>query len=148
MCFSLVFYLNMMLFVCPENCKNGLSFSPVSPNLGRVTRPMNPISLPSTPQNSTSAPLFRCPEPRFLISQTTIWNVPFHLLGYIFGTFAHNVQLDFRFVFFVFAAKVCMFSFLSVHHVSSRFIWLDKIYFIILSSITLYYHGTIQGIRI
>ena len=33
-------------------------------------------------QNSTSAPLFRCPEPRFLIPQTTIWGIPFHLLGY------------------------------------------------------------------
>ena len=52
------------------------------PILGRVTRPMNPISLPSTPQNSTSAPLFRCPEPRFLIPQTTTWDVPFCHLGY------------------------------------------------------------------
>ena len=35
-----------------------------------------------------------------------------------------------------FAAKECAFSFLSVHHVSSEFAWLDKIYFITLSSIT------------
>ena len=35
------------------------------PNLGRVSMPLNPISLPSTPQNSTSAPLFRCLEPPF-----------------------------------------------------------------------------------
>ena len=104
-----------------------------------------------SPLHPKTPPLHPCSDAwntRFLIPQTTIWDIPFYLLGYIFGTFAHNVQLDFRFVFFVFAAIVCMFSFLSVHHVSSRFIWLDKIYFIILSSITLYYHGTIQGIRI
>ena len=76
-----------MLFVSPENCKNGLSFSPVSPNFGRVTRPMNPISLPSTAQNSTSAPLFRCPERHFLIPQTTIWDVPFCHLGYPISPF-------------------------------------------------------------
>ena len=64
-------------------------------NLGRFTRPQSPISLPSTPQNSTSAPLFRCPERHFLIPQNPFWDVPFHHLGYIFGTFAHNVQLDF-----------------------------------------------------
>ena len=58
-----------------------IAFSPVSPDFGRITRPMNPISLPSTPQNSTSASLFRCPEPRFLIPQTTIWGIPFCLLG-------------------------------------------------------------------
>ena len=62
------------------------------PNFGRVARPQTPISQPSTPQNSTSAPLFRCPEPPFLIPQNTIWDVPFCHLGYIFGTFAHNVQ--------------------------------------------------------
>ena len=44
-------------------------------------------SLASTPQNSTSAPLFRCPEPPFLIPQNTIWDIPFCHLGYIFGTF-------------------------------------------------------------
>ena len=86
----------MMLFVCPENCKNGLSFSPVSPNFGRVTRPMNPISLPSTPQNSTSAPLvpmpgtpfphtpkthLGCPISPFGMSHFTIWDVPFRHLG-------------------------------------------------------------------
>ena len=66
----------------PRKLQKGLAFSPVSPNLGRVTRPMNLISLPSTPQNSTSAPLFRCPEPRFLIPQTAFWDVPFCHLGY------------------------------------------------------------------
>ena len=77
-----VFYLNMMPFSMPGKLQKGLFFSPVSPNFGRVTRLMNPISLPSTPQNSTSAPLFRCLEPSFLIPQTTIWDVPFYLLGY------------------------------------------------------------------
>ena len=136
-----VFHLNLMPFSCPENCKNGLYFSPVSPNLGRVTRPMNPISLPSTPQNSTSAPLVPLPG-------TPVFHTPKHHLGYpilpfgvshfaIWGIFSAHLRTmyspDFRFVFFVFAAKVCMFSFLSVHYVSSEFIWLDKIYFITLS---------------
>ena len=39
----------------------------------------------------------------FGVSHFTIWGIPFRLLGYIFGTFAHNVQPDFRFVFFVFS---------------------------------------------
>ena len=60
-----VFYLIMMPFSMPGKLQKGLFFSPVSPNLERVTRLMNPISLPSTPQNSTSAPLFRCPDPPF-----------------------------------------------------------------------------------
>ena len=92
--------------------------------------------------------LLGCPISPFGVSHFTIWDVPFHLLGYIFGTFAHNVQPDFRFVFFVFRCKSLYVSFLSVHHVSSEFAWLDKIYFITLSSITLYYHGTIPGIRL
>ena len=97
----------MMPFSMPGKMQKGLFFPPVSPNLGRITRPMNPISLASTPQNSTSAPLFRCPEPPFPhtpnhllgcpispfgVSHFAIWGIPFHLLGYIFGTFAHNVQ--------------------------------------------------------
>ena len=69
-----------------EKLQKGLFFSPVSPNLGRVTRPMNPISLPSTPQNSTSAPLFRCPEPRFLIPQTAFWDTPNGQMGVFYNT--------------------------------------------------------------
>ena len=85
----------------------------------------------------------------FGMSHFTIWGIPFHHLGYIFGTFVHNVQPRFSVCLLrFFAAKVCVFSFLSIHHVSSGFAWQDKIYFITLSSITLYYHGTIQGIRI
>ena len=59
----------------------------------------------------------------------------------IWGIFSAHLRTmyspDFRFVFFVFAAKVCMFSFLSVHYVSSEFIWLDKIYFITLPKLLL-----------
>ena len=85
----------------------------------------------------------------FGMSHFPIWDVPFDHLGYIFGTFVHNVQPRFSVCLLrFFAAKVCVFSFLSIHHVSSGFAWKDKIYFITLSSITLYYHGTIQGIRI
>ena len=85
----------------------------------------------------------------FGMSHFAFWDVPFYHLGYIFGTFVHNVQPRFSVCLLrFFAAKVCVFSFLSIHHVSSGFAWQDKIYFITLSSITLYYHGTIQGIRI
>ena len=97
--------------------QKGLFFSPVSPNLGRVTRPMNPISLPSTPQNSTSAPLVPLPG-------TPVFHTPKHHLGCpilpfgvshfaIWGKFSAHLRtmysLDFRFVFFVFVAKVCVF---------------------------------------
>ena len=85
----------------------------------------------------------------FGMSHFTFWDVPFYHLGYIFGTFVHNVQPRFSVCLLrFFAAKVCVFSFLSIHHVSSGFAWQDKIYFITLSSITLYYHGKIQRIRI
>ena len=74
-------------FPCPENCKKGLSFSPVSPNFRRVARPQTPISQPSTPQNSTSAPLFRCPETPFLIPQTAFWDTPNDQMGVFCNTF-------------------------------------------------------------
>ena len=81
-----VFYLIMMPFSMPRKLQKGLFFSPVSPNFGRVTRPMNPISLPSTPQNSTSAPLFRCPETPFLIPQTAFWDTPNGQMGVFYNT--------------------------------------------------------------
>ena len=56
--------------------------------------------------------LLLCPISPFGISHFAFWGIPFHLLGYIFGTFAHNVQpRGARFGFFVFAAKTCVFSF-------------------------------------
>ena len=96
------------------------------------------------------------PGTRFLIPQKPIWDVPFCHLGcpiLPFGVYFRHIcaQCTVRFsvcLLRFFAAKVCVFSFLSIHHVSSGFAWQDKIYFITLSSITLYYHGTIQGIRI
>ena len=51
------------------------------PDFGRFTRPHTPHFSALYTQNSTSAPLFRCPEPSFLIPQTTIWDVPFCHLG-------------------------------------------------------------------
>ena len=138
-----------MPFSMPRKLQKGLFFSPVSPNFGRLTRPMNPISQPSTPQNSTSAPLSRCPEPRFLIPQNTIWDVPFHHLGcpispfgmshftiwgipfhhlgYIFGTFTHNVQPRFSVCLLRFRCKSLCVSFLSVHHVfHDSFGWISQ----------------------
>ena len=51
------------------------------PNFGRITRPHTPHFSALYTQNSTSAPLSRCPESRFLISHFTIWSIPFRLLG-------------------------------------------------------------------
>ena len=89
-----VFYLNLMPFSMPGKLQKGLFFSPVSPNFGRVTRPQPPISLPSTPQNSTFAPLFRCPEPRFSypkpsfgMSHFTFWGILRRVYAPIFAPF-------------------------------------------------------------
>ena len=76
--------------------------------------------------------LLGCPILPFGMSHFTIWGIPFHHLGYIFGTFAHNVQPRFSVCLLRFRCKSLCVSFLSVHHVSSRFILLDKIYFITL----------------
>ena len=100
--------------------------------------------------------LLLCPISPFGISHFAFWGIPFRLLGYPilpFGVYFRHICAQCTARFSVchlrfFAAKVCVFSFLSIHHVSSGFAWQDKIYFITLSSITLYYHGTIQGIRI
>ena len=43
------------------------------------------VPMPGTPVSSY-------PKPPFGMSHFAIWDVPFCLLGYIFGTFAHNVQ--------------------------------------------------------
>ena len=63
---------------------------------------------------------FSYPKPPFGVSHFAFWGIPFHLLGYIFGTFAHNVQprcpiclLRFRcqslYVFFPFGS-LCFFG--------------------------------------
>ena len=125
----------------PSKLQNGLSFFSFLYNFGRFTRPQTPHFSALAPQKlhlCTLVPLPRTPFPHtpnhhlgcsispFGVSHFTIW-----------GIFSAHLRTmyspDFRFVFFVFAAKVCMFSFLSVHYVSSEFIWLDKIYFITLS---------------
>ena len=62
----------------------------------------------------------RCPILPFGVSHFAFWGIPFHHLGYIFGTFAHNVQprcpiwlLRFRcqslYVFFPFGSS-CFFE--------------------------------------
>ncbi len=92
-----VFYLNMMPFSMPRKLQKGLSFSPVSPNLGRVTRPQPPHFSALYTQNSTSAPLVPLPGTPFShtpkhhlgypispfgMSHFTIWGIPFCHLGY------------------------------------------------------------------
>ena len=87
--------------------------------------PMPGIPFPHIPFHH-----LECPILPFGVSHFTFW-----------GIFSAHLRTmyspDARFVFFVFAAKVCMFSFLSVHYVSSEFIWLDKIYFITLPKLLL-----------
>ena len=56
------------------------------PNFWRVARPQTPISQPLTPQNSTSVPLFRCPETPFLIPQTAFWDTPNGQMGVFYNT--------------------------------------------------------------
>ena len=117
------------------------------------------VSVPRCPQTAFYYVPFHhlgYPISPFGMSHFAIWDVPFHHLGcpiLPFGVYFRHIcaQCTARFsvcLLRFFAAKVCVFSFLSIHYVSSGFAWQDKIYFITLSSITLYYHGTIQGIRI
>ena len=79
--FPMFLSLQMMLFPMPSKLQNGLSFFSFLYNFGRFTRPQTPHFSALDPKNSTSAPLFRCPEPRFLIPQNTFWDIPFCLLG-------------------------------------------------------------------
>ena len=79
--FPMFLSLQMMLFPMPSKLQNGLSFFFFLYNFGRFTRPQTPHFSALDTQNSTSAPLFRCPEPPFLIPQNTIWDVPFCHLG-------------------------------------------------------------------
>ena len=67
------------------------------------------VPMPGIPVYHTPNHHLGCPILPFGISHFAFWGIPFYHLGYIFGTFAHNVQPDFRFVFFVFVAKVCVF---------------------------------------
>ena len=87
------------------------------PDFGRITRPMNPISLPSTantpplhPCSVARNPRFSYPKTPFGMSHFAFWGIPFHLLGYIFGTFAHNVQPRFSVCLLRFRCKsLCLF---------------------------------------
>ena len=106
------------------------------PDLGRVSMPMNPISLPSTPQNSTSAPLFRCSEPPFPHTPKPHLGYPILPFGVshftIWGVFSAHLRTmyspDFRFVFFVFVAKVCVFlSFRFIMFLRDSFGWIKYI---------------------
>ena len=75
-------------------------------NQTRVCPPIFQLPLITSPRY----PYPQCPKPPFIMSHFAFWGIPFRLLGYIFGTFAHNVQPDFRFAFFVFRCKICAFS--------------------------------------
>ena len=88
------------------------------------------VPIPGTPFSNTSEHFFGCPILPFGMSHFTIW-----------GIFSAHLRTMYSPIFGLsssfFAAKVCMFSFLSVHYVSSEFIWLDKIYFITLPKLLL-----------
>ena len=50
------------------------------------------VPMPGTPFPHNPKHHLGCPILPFGMSHFAIWGIPFHLLGYIFGTFAHNVQ--------------------------------------------------------
>ena len=50
------------------------------------------VPMPGTPFLHTPKHHLGCPILPFGVSHFTFWGIPFRLLGYIFGTFAHNVQ--------------------------------------------------------
>ena len=81
-----VLYLQTMPFCMPGKLQIWIVPFLLLPNLGRVARPQTPIYQPSTPQNSTSAPLFRCPETPFLIPQTAFWDTPNGQMGVFYNT--------------------------------------------------------------
>ena len=88
------------------------------------------VPLPGIPFPHIPFHHLECPILPFRVSHFTFWG--------IFSAHLRTMYSPvFRFVFFVFATKVCMFSFLSVHYVSWEFIWLDKIYFITLPKLLL-----------
>ena len=49
------------------------------------------VPMPGTPFPHTPNHLLGYPILPFGMSHFTIWGIPFRILGYIFGTFAHNV---------------------------------------------------------
>ena len=86
MWFFHVLYLQAMPFCMPGKLQKWIVPFLLLPDFGRVARPQTPISQPSTPQNSTSAPLFRCPETPFLIPQTALWDTPNGQMGVFYNT--------------------------------------------------------------
>ena len=77
-----VFYLNIMPFSMPGKIAKRIVLFSCFTQFGACNEAYEPHFSALDTQNSTSAPLFRCPEPPFLIPQTTIWDVPFCHLGY------------------------------------------------------------------
>ena len=121
------------IFHALKIAKKDCSFSPFT-RFWAYKEASDPHFSALEPQNSTSVPLFRCPEPRFSYPKTpfgmshfTFWGIPFHHLGYIFGTFAHNVQPRFSVCLLRFRCKSLCVSFLSVHHVfHDSFGWISQ----------------------
>ena len=101
--------------------------SPLHPKLHLCTL----VPMPVTPFPHTPNHLLGCPILPFGMSHFAFWGI---FSAYLRTMYSSIFGLSSSF----FAAKVCVFSFLSVHHVSSRFIWLDKIYFITVPKL-LYY---------
>ena len=99
----------MMLFVCPENCKKDCSFTSFTrfgacidayePHFSALYTPKLHLC---TPCSDARNPVSSYPKPPFGVSHFTIW-----------GIFSAHLRTmyspDFRFVFFVFVAKVCVF---------------------------------------
>ena len=106
MWFFHVLYLQTMPFCMPWKLQKWIVPFLLLPNFGRITRPQTPISQPLTPQNSTSAPLFRCPETPFLIPQTAFWDTPNGQMGVFYNTsccHSYGCFTPLKRVFFTFA---------------------------------------------
>ena len=130
-----VFYLIMMPFSMPRKLQkwivlfscftqfwacNEASYPPFLSPLHPKTPPLHPCSDARNPVSSY-------PKPPFGMSHFAIWGIPFYLLGYIFGTFAHNVQPRFSVCLLRFRCKSLCVSFLSVHHIfHDSFGWISQ----------------------
>ena len=115
--FPMFLCLQMMLFPMPSKLQNGLSFFSFLYNFGRFTRPQTPhfsaleplklhlctlVPMPGSPFSHTPKHHLGCPILPFGVSHFAIWG--------IFSAHLRTMySLDFRFVFFVFVAKVCVF---------------------------------------
>ena len=136
-----VLYLKMMLFVCPENCKKGLSFSPFTRFWAYNEADEPHFSALYTPKLHLCT-LVLMPGAPFLIPQNPIWDVPFCLLGYpissfgvshfaIWGIFSPHLRTMYSPIFglsssFSLPKFVCFLSFRFIMFLRNSFGWISQ----------------------